>query len=162
MDHSEKATLSGRINAVVSIHAGCDGVESQDWAGMLLHMYLRWAERQGLITQLYDHQLGDRGGTKSVMFGVIGEHAYGMLFDEIGVHKLARISPFDSQNRRHSSFAVVNVSPQGTLNTAPIRSYVLHPYRLVKDTRTGVESKDVDRVLDGDLALIRTGIQDSC
>ncbi len=233
-------------NAIVTIHPGAGGTESQDWAEMLLRMYSRWAERQGFQTQLYEYQPGDEAGVKSATFGVNGEYAYGLLTSEIGVHRLVRISPFDQAKRRHTSFASVFVSPEidesiqidikpedirvdtyrsggkggqhvNTTDSAvrithiptgivvacqnersqhknrekamsilrsrlyeyelekkraetklvedskldidfgsQIRSYVLQPYRMVKDLRTRVEIGDVDRVLDGDLnELIR-------
>ena len=237
-------------NAIVTIHPGAGGTESQDWAEMLMRMYLRWAERQGFSTQLYEYQPGDEAGIKSATFGVNGEHAYGLLISEIGVHRLVRISPFDQAKRRHTSFASVFVSPEidesividikaediridtyrsggkggqhvNTTDSAvrithiptnivvacqnersqhknkeramsilrsrlyeyelekkreetkhiedtkldidfgsQIRSYVLQPYRMVKDLRTRVEIGDVDRVLDGDLnELIRAYLQ---
>ena len=233
-------------NAIVTIHPGAGGTESQDWAEMLMRMYLRWAERQGFSTQMYEYQPGEEAGIKSATFGVNGEYAYGLLISEIGVHRLVRISPFDQQSRRHTSFASVFVSPEidesiqidikpedvridtyrsggkggqhvNTTDSAvrithiptgivvacqnersqhknreramsilrsrlyehelekkreetkhiedskldidfgsQIRSYVLQPYRMVKDVRTRVEIGDVDRVLDGDLnELIR-------
>ena len=228
-------------NAIVTIHPGAGGTESQDWADMLLRMYLRWAERQGFQTALYDYQPGEEAGLKSATFAVNGEYAYGLLTSEIGVHRLVRISPFDQAKRRHTSFASVFVSPEiddsievvikpedlrvdtyrssgkggqhvNTTDSAvrithiptglvascqnersqhknreramsmlrsklyefemekkreatrkiedskldidfgsQIRSYVLQPYRLIKDHRTKVEIGDVDRVLDGDL-----------
>ena len=233
-------------NAIVTIHPGAGGTESQDWAEMLMRMYLRWAEREGFSTSLYEYQPGEEAGIKSATFGVNGEHAYGLLTSEIGVHRLVRISPFDQAKRRHTSFASVFVSPEidesidvdikpediridtyrsggkggqhvNTTDSAvrithaptgivvacqnersqhknkekamsilrsriyeyelekkkeqtkviedskldidfgsQIRSYVLQPYRMVKDLRTRVEIGDVDRVLDGDLnELIR-------
>ncbi len=228
-------------NAIVTIHPGAGGTESQDWADMLLRMYLRWAERQGFETVLYDYQPGEEAGLKSATFVVNGEYAFGLLQSEIGVHRLVRISPFDQAKRRHTSFASVFVSPEiddsievvikpeeirvdtyrssgkggqhvNTTDSAvrithiptgivascqnersqhknrdramsmlrsklyefemekkreatkkiedskldidfgsQIRSYVLQPYRMVKDHRTKVEVGDVDRVLDGDL-----------
>src|SRR3989440_927608 len=228
-------------NAIVTIHPGAGGTESQDWAEMLLRMYLRWAERQGFQTVLYDYQPGEEAGIKSATFAVNGEYAFGLLTSEIGVHRLVRISPFDQAKRRHTSFASVYVSPEiddsieivikpeelrvdtyrsggrggqhvNTTDSAvrithlptgivascqnersqhknreramkmlrsrlyeaelelkraatkkvedakldidfgsQIRSYVLHPYRLIKDHRTKLEIGDVDRVLDGDL-----------
>jgi peptide chain release factor 2 len=228
-------------NAIVTIHPGAGGVDSQDWAEMLLRMYLRWAERQGFQTVLYDYQPGEEAGIKSATFGVNGQCAYGLLTSEIGVHRLVRISPFDQAKRRHTSFASVFVSPEiddsievvikpedlrvdtyrssgkggqhvNTTDSAvrithiptglvascqnersqhknrdramsmlrsklyelemekkreatkkieeskldidfgsQIRSYVLQPYRMVKDHRTKQEVGDVDRVLDGDL-----------
>ena len=233
-------------SAIVTIHPGAGGTESQDWAEMLMRMYLRWAEREGFTTSMYEYQPGDEAGIKSATFGVNGEHAYGLLTSEIGVHRLVRISPFDQAKRRHTSFASVYVSPEidesieieikpddiridtyrsggkggqhvNTTDSAvrithiptgivvacqnersqhknkekamsilrsrlyehelekkravtkdiedskldidfgsQIRSYVLQPYRIVKDTRTRAEIGDVDRVLDGDLnPLIR-------
>jgi peptide chain release factor 2 len=228
-------------NAIVTIHPGAGGTESQDWAEMLLRMYLRWAERQGFQTVLNDYQPGEEAGIKSATFTVNGEYAYGLLTSEIGVHRLVRMSPFDQAKRRHTSFASVFVSPEidesiqvdikpedlrvdtyrsggrggqhvNTTDSAvrithlptgivvscqnersqhknrdramsmlrsrlyehelekkraeskkiedskldidfgsQIRSYVLAPYRMVKDLRTRVEMGDVDRVLDGDL-----------
>jgi peptide chain release factor 2 len=228
-------------NAIVTIHPGAGGTESQDWADMLLRMYLRWAERQGFQTVLNDYQPGDEAGLKSATFTVNGEYAFGLLTSEIGVHRLVRISPFDQAKRRHTSFASVFVSPEidesievdikpedlridtyrssgkggqhvNTTDSAvrithnptgivvscqnersqhknkeramsmlrsklyefelekkrqatkkiedskldidfgsQIRSYVLQPYRMVKDHRTKVEVGDVDRVVDGDL-----------
>ena len=241
--------LSGendRRNAIVTIHPGAGGTESQDWAEMLLRMYLRWAERQGFKADLNEYQAAEEAGIKSATFTVIGDYAYGLLSAEIGVHRLVRISPFDQAKRRHTSFASVFVSPEiddsiqidikpeeirvdtyrsggkggqhvNTTDSAvrithiptgivvacqnersqhknreramkmlrsklyeyelekkrevskkvedskldidfgsQIRSYVLHPYRIVKDHRTKLEIGDVDRVLDGDLSpLVR-------
>jgi len=228
-------------NAIVTIHPGAGGTESQDWAEMLLRMYLRWAERQGFQAELNEYQPAEEAGLKSATFTVAGDYAYGLLTSEIGVHRLVRISPFDQAKRRHTSFASVFVSPEidesiqidikpeeirvdtyrsggkggqhvNTTDSAvrithipsgivvacqnersqhknrdramkilrsrlyelelekkreatkkledskldidfgsQIRSYVLHPYRLIKDHRMKVEVGDVDRVLDGDL-----------
>jgi len=99
-------------NAIISIHPGAGGTESQDWASMLYRMYLRWAERRGFKTELLDYQAGDEAGIKDVSFIVKGENAYGYLKVENGVHRLVRISPFDSNARRHTSFASVMVSPE--------------------------------------------------
>jgi peptide chain release factor 2 len=233
-------------NAIVTIHPGAGGTESQDWAEMLLRMYLRWAERQGFSAEVNEYQAAEEAGIKSATFTVTGEYAYGLLTSEIGVHRLVRISPFDQAKRRHTSFASVFVSPEiddsinievkpedirtdtyrsggkggqhvNTTDSAvrithlatgivvacqnersqhknreramkmlksklyeyelekkraltkkvedakldidfgsQVRSYVLHPYRMVKDHRTKLEIGDVDRVLDGDLGpLIR-------
>ena len=232
---------SDRLNAIVTIHPGAGGTESQDWADMLLRMYLRWAEQRGFQTVVYDYQPGEEAGVKSVTFAVNGEYAYGLLTSEIGVHRLVRISPFDQAKRRHTSFASVYVSPEiddsievvikpedirtdtyrsggkggqhvNTTDSAvrithiptglvascqnersqhknreramkmlrskiyefemekkreatkkiedskldidfgsQIRSYVLQPYRMIKDHRTKTEVGDVDRVIDGDL-----------
>jgi peptide chain release factor 2 len=228
--------------AIVTIHPGAGGTESQDWAEMLLRLYLRWAERNGFETVVTDRLEGDGAGIKSVTFEVNGENAYGLLQSEIGVHRLVRISPFDSAARRHTSFASVFVYPQiddeikidikpedlrvDTFRAggaggqhvnrtdsavrmthiptglvvqcqnersqhknrasalkqmraklyefeldkkkeeerkvedtkleinfgSQIRSYVLAPYRLIKDNRTKLSIGDVDRVLDGDLS----------
>ena len=227
--------------AIVTIHPGAGGTESQDWAEMLLRMYLRWAERNGFETVITDRLEGEGAGIKSVTFEVNGENAYGLLQSEIGVHRLVRISPFDANARRHTSFASVFVYPQiddeikidikpedlridtfravgaggqhvnmtdsavrithfptgivvqcqnersqhknrdsamkqlrarlyefelekkreETRKTedskleinfgSQIRSYVLAPYRMIKDHRTKLAIGDVDRVLEGDL-----------
>jgi peptide chain release factor 2 len=243
----ELATLLGGEydgnDAVATLHAGAGGTESQDWAEMLLRMYLRWAEREGLDVEIDETLFGEEAGIKSATFIVHGSNAYGLLSAERGVHRLVRISPFDAQKRRHTSFANLDVIPLleeateddvdidpkdlridvyrstgpggQSVNTtdsavrithlptgitaacqnersqlqnravamrilkarlfermrehqlerlenlrgerrgidfgSQIRSYVLAPYRLVKDHRTGVEIGDVDRVLDGDL-----------
>lgn len=234
--------LSGehdQMNAIVTIHPGAGGTESQDWAQMLLRMYLRWAEQQGYSVELVDEQPAEEAGIKSATFTIRGENAFGMLTGETGVHRLVRISPFDQAKRRHTSFASVFVSPEiddsieveikpediridtyrsggaggqhvNTTDSAvriihaptgivvscqnersqhknkekamkilrskiyeyelekkraiskkledsklainfgsQIRSYVLQPYRMVKDHRTKFEIGDVDRVLDG-------------
>ena len=228
-------------SAIVTMHPGAGGTESQDWAEMLLRMYLRWAERNQMGVVVTDRQEGDGAGIKSVTFEVNGENAYGLLMSEIGVHRLVRISPFDANARRHTSFASVFVYPQvddeikidiklddlridtfrsggaggqhvnmtdsavrivhnptgivvqcqnersqhknrdsamkqlrarlyefemekkreETRKTeaskldinfgSQIRSYVLAPYRLIKDHRTKLSIGDVDRVLDGDI-----------
>ncbi len=230
-----------RLNAIVTIHPGAGGTESQDWAEVLLRMYRRWTERRGFKFALLDFQPGEEAGLKSATFTVTGEYAYGLLSAESGVHRLVRISPFDSAARRHTSFASVFVSPEidetinieirpddlkvetyratgaggqhvNTTDSAvrithiptgtvaqcqnersqhrnremamkslrsklyelelrkrreatqkleeskgdiafgnQIRSYVLHPYRMVKDHRTKHETGDADRALDGDL-----------
>jgi peptide chain release factor 2 len=254
VDRIESETLlSGENdarNAIVTIHPGAGGTESQDWADMLLRMYLRWAEREGFETVIYEYQPGEEAGVKSVTFAVNGEYAFGLLTSEIGVHRLVRISPFDQAKRRHTSFASVFVSPEiddsieviikpedlridtyrssgkggqhvNTTDSAvrithlptgivagcqnersqhknkeramsmlrsklyehelekkrevsrkiedskldidfgsQIRSYVLQPYRLIKDHRTKTEIGDVDRVIDGDLQpFIRAYLQ---
>jgi peptide chain release factor 2 len=239
-----KMLLSGPNDAryaIVTIHPGAGGTESQDWAEMLLRMYLRWAERNGFETVVTDRLEGEGAGIKSVTFEVNGENTYGLLQSEVGVHRLVRISPFDSAARRHTSFASVFVYPQiddeikidikdadlrvDTFRASgaggqhvnrtdsairmthlptnivvqcqnersqhknrasamkqlraklyeyemekkraadrkvedakleinfgsQIRSYVLAPYRMVKDHRTKLSIGDVDRVLEGDL-----------
>ncbi len=236
--------LSGehdRLNAIVSIHPGAGGTEAQDWAAILLRMYLRWAELKGYSTETVDYLPGEEAGLKSVTFTVDGEYAYGYLRAEVGVHRLVRISPFDANKRRHTSFASVFVYPEleddaeVEVNEADlrvdtfrasgaggqhvnktdsairithnptgivvqcqnersqhknramamkllrarlyelklkeqeermqvyhkekrdiawgsqIRSYVMQPYRLVKDHRTGIEVGNVDAVLDGQI-----------
>ena len=239
-----KAMLSGRTdfnNAFVAINSGAGGTESQDWAEMLLRMYLRWGDRNGYKTEVLDTQYGEEAGIKSATILFSGDYVFGYLKAEIGVHRLVRISPYDSNKRRHTSFASVFVYPeinddidveikeedlktdvyrasgpggQGVNTTdsavrlthvpsgivvqcqnersqhknkasalkvmkarlyemeqeklgeekkemekqkkkiewgSQIRSYVLHPYQLVKDLRTGVEAGNVDAVLEGDL-----------
>jgi len=245
LDQAETETLlygpADHRNAIVTIHPGAGGIESQDWAEMLLRMYLRWAERKGFAASITDITPGEEAGIKSVTFTVQGENVFGLLLSEIGVHRLVRISPFDQAARRHTSFASVFVTPEVDdrieieirpedlridtyrssghggqhvnvtdsavrithLSTgivaqcqnersqhknkevamkilrsrlyqheldkrmeaarkleeskadisfgSQIRSYVLHPYRLVKDHRTKLEKGDVDSVLDGQL-----------
>lgn len=247
--HAIRATevqrmLSGendRLSAIVAIHPGAGGTEAQDWADILLRMYVRWAERKGYKVEVVDILPGEEAGIKSVTLTVEGEYAYGYLKAEMGVHRLVRISPFDANKRRHTSFASVFVYPEieddieVEINEADlkvdtfrasgaggqhvnktdsairithtptgivvqcqnersqhknratamkllrarlyelklkeqeekmqvyhkekrdiawgsqIRSYVLQPYRLVKDHRTGIEAGNVDAVLDGSL-----------
>ena len=236
------AMLSGeydRDDAILAIHAGAGGTDSQDWAQMLQRMYLRWAEASGFRTEILDLSEGEEAGIKSATIAVDGEYAYGYLRAEKGVHRLVRLSPFDSAHRRHTSFALIEVLPQvetdqelsippGDIkvdvfrSSAPggqnvqknatairvthlptgivvscqnersqtqnrenamrvlrarllelrraqqeaemsrikgdfvkaewgsqIRSYVLHPYQLVKDHRTGFETGNTTAVLDG-------------
>ena len=110
-----KALLSGphdANHAIVTIHPGAGGTESQDWAEMLLRMYLRWAEKHNYKTEITDYQVGEEAGLKSATFLVKGELAYGLLSAEIGVHRLVRISPFDAAARRHTSFASLFVTPE--------------------------------------------------
>jgi peptide chain release factor 2 len=99
-------------NAIISIHPGAGGTESQDWADMLLRMYLRWIEQRGFKSEIVDYQPGDEAGMKSATVEVTGEYAYGLLMAEVGVHRLVRISPFDSAKRRHTSFASMYVYPE--------------------------------------------------
>ncbi len=230
-----------RGDAVVSVHAGTGGTDSQDWAEMLLRMEMRWAERRGMKVELKEASPGEEAGIKSALFVARGENAYGLFSAEKGVHRLVRISPFDASSRRHTSFALVEVSPlvdeaveieiddsdlqvdtyrasgaggqhvnktdsavrithrpsgivvqcqnersqssnratamqmlrsklvereeqrrreelarekgeaQDVAFGSQIRSYVLQPYTMVKDHRTGHEMGDAQRVLDGDL-----------
>jgi peptide chain release factor 2 len=243
--HTEIRMLLGgendSLNAIVTIHPGAGGVESQDWAEMLVRMYLRWSERSGYVTRMLDYQPGDEAGIKSATFLVEGDFAYGYLSSESGVHRLVRISPFGAMGKRQTSFASVFVYPEvdekievkidekdlridtyrssgaggqhvNVTDSAvrithiptgivvscqnersqirnremartvlrarlyelelnkkrqelqavedskldigwgnQIRSYVLHPYRMVKDHRTKYESPNTDRVLDGDI-----------
>src|SRR6266481_2751263 len=107
--------LSGehdQLNAICTIHPGAGGTESQDWAEMLLRMYLKWAEQRGFKTEILDYQPAEEAGLKSVTFKVEGEYAYGLLAAEAGVHRLVRISPFDQAARRHTSFASLFVYPE--------------------------------------------------
>jgi peptide chain release factor 2 len=109
-----RSLLSGeydRLGALVSIHPGAGGTESQDWAQMLFRMYMRWAERRGFATSILDLQPGDEAGLKDATVEITGEYAYGYLKGESGVHRLVRISPFDAAQRRHTSFASVFVYP---------------------------------------------------
>jgi len=238
--------LSGELdknNAILTIHSGAGGTESQDWAQMLMRMYLRWAERRGYQAQIVDMQPGEEAGIKNATVTINGDYAYGYLRSEAGVHRLVRISPFDTNKRRHTSFASVIVSPEieddvqidireedikmdtfrasgaggqhvnktssaVRLTHLPtgmvvscqnersqhknkavamkvlkarlydleikakekkmeelvgdkkdiawgsqIRSYVLQPYRIVKDHKTGSEIGDVDSVLDGNIDI---------
>ena len=110
-----KTMLSGEtdpLNAIVTVHPGAGGTESQDWAEMLMRMYIRWAERQHFKVEINEIQDGDEAGIKSATFTISGEFAFGLLSGETGVHRLVRISPFDSAKRRHTSFASVFVSPE--------------------------------------------------
>jgi peptide chain release factor 2 len=240
-------------SAILAIHAGAGGTESQDWAEMLLRMYLRWAERHGYQADILDTSLGEEAGIKSAVVGVSGDYACGYLKSEHGVHRLVRLSPFDANHARHTSFAMVEVMPEAEadvdvkiepedlkvdtfrssgpggqhmqktssavrLTHLPtglvvisqnersqyqnkeialkilqarllelelakraeerarlkgkriaagwgnqIRSYVLHPYKMVKDHRTDYQTSDTDAVLDGDLdgfitAYLRSGL----
>ncbi len=114
-DLEARTMLSGEadpLNAIVTVHPGAGGTESQDWAEMLVRMYTRWAEQQGFKTEMNDYQYGEEAGIKSATFTISGDYAFGQLAGESGVHRLVRISPFDSAKRRHTSFASVFVSPE--------------------------------------------------
>jgi peptide chain release factor 2 len=199
------ALLSGEADGndtYLEVHAGAGGTESQDWAEMLLRMYQRWAEKRGCKIEMIEYQAGEQAGIKSATLLIKGENAYGYAKTESGVHRLVRISPYDSSARRHTSFSSVWVYPvidddidieikesdrsqhknratamgmlkarlyeaelrkrEEAANTDyqakteigwghQIRSYVLQPYQLVKDLRTGVTSTSPDDVLDGAL-----------
>ncbi|HEY0309039.1 MAG TPA: peptide chain release factor 2 [Acidobacteriaceae bacterium] len=110
--HTLLSEETDMLNAIVTVHPGAGGTESQDWAEMLMRMYLRWAERQGFKTEINEIQDGDEAGIKSATFTITGDYAFGMLTGESGVHRLVRISPFDQAKRRHTSFASVYVSPE--------------------------------------------------
>ena len=101
-----------RSNAIVTIHPGAGGIESQDWAEMLLRMYTKWSERRGFKREVFDYQPGEQAGLKSATIALTGDYAYGLMAAEAGVHRLVRISPFDQDKRRHTSFASVFVWPE--------------------------------------------------
>jgi peptide chain release factor 2 len=122
-ERSFHAMLSGkydRDSAILAIHAGAGGTDSQDWAAMLERMYLRWAEARGYETEILDVTEGEEAGIKSVTIAVDGEYAFGYLRSEKGVHRLVRLSPFDAAHRRHTSFALVEVLPQVAMDEADI------------------------------------------
>ncbi|HUG33275.1 MAG TPA: peptide chain release factor 2 [Anaerolineales bacterium] len=117
------AMLSGKYDhdsAILAIHAGAGGTDSQDWAAMLQRMYLRWAEARGYQTEILDTTPGEEAGIKSVTIAVDGDYAFGYLRPEKGVHRLVRLSPFDSAHRRHTSFALVEILPQVAMDEAEI------------------------------------------
>jgi peptide chain release factor 2 len=134
IDGYELQTLLGeeddRRNAIVAINAGAGGTEAQDWAEMLFRLYLRWAESKKMKTSVVDYLPGDEAGIKNVTLTVSSPYAYGYLKSEHGVHKMVRVSPFDANSRRHTSFASVSV---------------------LKDHRTNVEAGDVERAMNGDI-----------
>jgi len=117
------AMLSGKYDhdsAILAIHAGAGGTDSQDWAAMLERMYLRWAENRGFSTEIFDFTEGEEAGIKSVTIAIEGDYAFGYLRSEKGVHRLVRLSPFDAAHRRHTSFALVEVLPQVAMDDADI------------------------------------------
>lgn len=120
VEESETQMLLGgpndALNAIVAINAGAGGTDAQDWAEMLLRMYLRWAERRGLKTEMFDYQAGEEAGIKSASFRLEGDYAYGLIAGEVGVHRLVRMSPFNSGQSRETSFASVFVTPEITDN----------------------------------------------
>jgi peptide chain release factor 2 len=121
---SFSAMLSGPYDsgdALLAIHAGAGGTDSQDWASMLMRMYLRWAEKRGFKTDIWDMTEGGEAGIKSVTIAVDGKYAFGYLRSEKGVHRLVRLSPFDSAHRRHTSFALVEVLPQLAFDTPEVQ-----------------------------------------
>ncbi len=118
------AMLSGKYDegdAILAIHAGAGGTDSQDWAEMLQRMYLRWAEEKGYKTEILDLTEGEEAGVKSVTISVSGRYAYGYLRSEKGVHRLVRLSPFDAAHRRHTSFALVEVLPQVAMDSQDVQ-----------------------------------------
>jgi len=118
------AMLSGKYDegdAILAIHAGAGGTDSQDWAEMIQRMYLRWAEAQGFKTEILDTTLGEEAGIKSVTIAISGQYAFGYLRSEKGVHRLVRLSPFDAAHRRHTSFALVEVLPQVAMDSPEVQ-----------------------------------------
>ena len=182
---------SDNLNSYLEFHAGAGGTESQDWAEMLRRMYMKWASNKGYSVELISEHKGDEAGIKSSTIKISGDYIYGYLKAESGIHRLVRISPFDSGARRHTSFASVWIYPvvddkidieiiekdlridtyrsSGAggqhVNTTDniessksdigwghqIRSYVLHPYQMVKDNRTNFESSNPEKILDGEI-----------
>ncbi len=118
------AMLSGKYDeddAILAIHAGAGGTDSQDWAEMLQRMYLRWAEERGFKTEILDQTAGEEAGIKTVTISISGRYAYGYLRSEKGVHRLVRLSPFDAAHRRHTSFALVEILPQVAMDSQDVQ-----------------------------------------
>jgi len=149
-------------DAILLIHADKDDVDAQDWAEMLLRMYIGWATMRGFNLDIVDQTPGDEVGLKSATIAISGEYAFGYLQSERGVHQLVRLSPFDSAHRRQVSRVLVQVRPaiadkidneidSYTERGETIRSYMLYPFQVVRDLRTEHETSQTQQVLDGDL-----------
>ncbi|KKL72148.1 hypothetical protein LCGC14_2087790, partial [marine sediment metagenome] len=141
-----------RRNAILAIHAGAGGTDSQDWTGMLLRMYLRWAEKRDYRTAILDMTPGEEAGIKSVTVEVTGRNAYGYLRAERGVHRLVRLSPFDAAHARHTSFAPAEVLPEVESAAHPLRECARHLLRNAQHARDHAR-RDLLRVVHGSVRL---------